>query len=198
MLAGLWAVIRGDPLKWALYAAIAAVVLALWVRTGMLASQRDNARAELATEQADRAKEKAAALAASLAAEKRVRDLETQWREATDSARGVLEDEKRKNAQLAAELDRAGRDRAASTALADRLRQQLQSYAISPAGGEDSAPACQARAAALAEATSRGVELLERTRFEDRLLLRQLAQERDDFAAEVTACVTAWPKNQGQ
>lgn len=118
------------------------------------------------------------------AAEAAQRDIERQRQATVDAAKDALATALADNRALAASLDIARTD-------VGRVRRQLSTFAAPASGqaGSDTTSACQARATALAEAASRGVELL----VEGRFLLRDIARERDDFAAEVTACVNGWP-----
>jgi hypothetical protein len=96
------------------------------------------------------------------------------------------------NAALAAEVDRL-RTRAAD---ADRrLRDHLAAYAAG--GAADTAAACQARAAALgayAADVSRAADEIAESAAELAAVAVAAAGERDAYAAEVVACVKAWPR----
>jgi hypothetical protein len=143
-------------------------------------------RTARANEQAAFSKSRAEMAERAEAAEAKQRRIENELRAKADIEKGKLDASLAENARLAGLLADARRD-------TGRLRDQLSQFADGGGAGSDSLAACRARAAALAAATSRGVELLETIRFRDRQLLRELAKERDDFAAEVTACVQAWP-----
>lgn len=171
--------LAGDPIRTALIIAIVLCVLAIAGNVVRLHA----VQATLATERLARANERAAAAQALAMEQAKNREIETQWRARHDAALEALDASKSENARLAAAVLAAQRSTVG-------LREQLAAFARGGDPAADSAGACQARAAALAESTSRCVGLLEEGRF----LLRVVAKERDDFAAEVTACVSAWPQ----
>ncbi len=134
-----------------------------------------------------RAAESAAATERIVAIEQaRQREIEAQWRATLDQATQELTHARNTIADQAARL-------AALRLDAGELRDQLAAYAGGPAGA-DPAATCPARAAALA---AYGADLGAAAAAVGRAA-RQAAVERDQFAAEVSACTAAWPIEVGR
>jgi hypothetical protein len=139
---------------------------------------------KIAKMQADWAENVIAATEATAAAEKEQRRIEQERRSDVDKAKETLGEERTRNAALAASLDLAHRR-------ADGLRGKLQTFAtVASPAGQDPARACETRATTLAGHVADGIGLLE----EGRSLFGRCAKDRDDFAAEVRALVSAWPE----
>jgi hypothetical protein len=110
------------------------------------------------------------------------RDIEARWQDAADLSRKELDDARKTIADQAARLGRLQLD-------AGQLRNQLAAYAAGGAG-QDSLAACQTRASTLAAYASD----LGSSAAEVAAVAVVAAKERDEYAAEVVACVSAWPK----
>lgn len=140
-------------------------------------------RAELAQARTDHAEQVAEWNRLAARGAQRALDLTAQWQRKADDARTALEDERERNAALAARIARLDADR-------ERLRGDLATYAAGT-GAADTVLACQARAATLAGLLAEGSDLLA----EGGNLLAETARAHDDRAAEVRALVAAWPRN---
>jgi hypothetical protein len=114
--------------------------------------------------------------------QQRQREIEARWQDRADLARKDLDNAHAKIAEQARRLHGLQLD-------AGRLRDQLATYAAG-GPGPDTLAACGDRAAALA---TYAAELGERA-----ARLGQLARvatiDRDTYAAQIVACVTAWPR----
>jgi hypothetical protein len=99
-------------------------------------------------------------------------------------AQETLDEARRHNAALAADMARVRVDR-------DRLRKQLSTYAAG-AGDRDTVAACQARAGTLTALLAAGAELVEACVG----LAQRAAAAHDERAAEVEALLAAWPRKE--
>jgi chromosome segregation ATPase len=171
----LLAILAGALGPWA-WAAIAAVLLATHAAVGLWVRAEVTEHYQLREERA-----KAATQAAIAAEQRKQRDLEQRYVDAVQSATEELTHARHQIAE---------RERALAALRLDagRLRDQLTTYAAGGAGA-DPAAACPARAAALAAwAADLGEAAAEVGR-----LAAQFTRERDQYAAELVACVRAWP-----
>lgn len=110
------------------------------------------------------------------------RDIEARWQDRADAAQKELDDARKT-------IDEQGRHLAGLRLDAGRLRDQLAAYAAGAAGANPGAT-CEDRAQALAAyAADLGAAAAEVGR-----TAAIAARERDQYAAEVVACVAAWPK----
>lgn len=189
MISAALAFLGKDPVRAMLIAAVIALcgllAASTWTKAGMKSELAAEKQARLREQLAYESERTKYATALADASEK-ARRLEQERLGAVNKAREDLDNAKLENASLAASIAASRRD-------ASRVRDQLATYALAAASRDASSGTCaasQSAAGALATSLTRGVELLEEGRF----LLRIVAKERDDFAAEVAACLTAWPK----
>ena len=164
-------------LRTALAVAGAVAVVALLAGTYWLGRHHEAAGWRLKAAQAAAATERAIAIEQA-----RQREIEARWQSTVDQQASELSNARATINQQAARLRALSLD-------SSRLRDQLTAYAAgSP--GEDSLAACHARSAALAiYAADLGA-----VAGEIAVAARQAAVERDEFAAEVTALLRAWPR----
>lgn len=175
----MWAWALRNPLMTAGWA----LAVLLLVAAGVQSVRLSAAEATLARERQAWAQERLAAAMAESETVQEYRRREQELQAQANEAERRLEDERRLVAGRDARIALLLRDNRGLREHADRLA----AYAAGPP--EDSVAACQARASALAahaaalgdRATSIGI------------LARQAAAERDEFGAQVVACVTAWP-----
>jgi len=164
-------------LRTALAVAGAVAVVALLAGTYWLGRSHEADGWRLKAAQAAAATERAIALEQA-----RQREIGERWQSTVDQQASELSNARTTINQQAARLRALSLD-------SSRLRDQLTSYAAgSP--GEDSLAACHARAAALSHYAAD----LGAVASEIAIAARQSAIERDEFAAEVTALLRAWPR----
>jgi hypothetical protein len=172
----LLAVLAGYLGPW-VWAAVLGLLVASHATVGLWVRAEVTERYELREASAKAAHEKALRIEQG-----KQRDIEALWHDRADAAQKELNDARKT-------IDEQGRHLAGLRLDAGRLRDQLTSYAAgSP--GEDSVAACHARAAALSTyAADIGAAASEIA-----VAARQSAIERDEFAAEVSALIKAWPR----
>ena len=164
-------------LRTALAVAGAVAVVALLAGTYWLGRSHEADGWRLKAAQAAAATERAIAIEQA-----RQREIGERWQSTVDQQALELSNARATINQQAARLRALSLD-------SSRLRDQLTAYAAgSP--GEDSIAACHARSAALATyAAAIGAAASEIA-----IAARQSAVERDEFAAEVTSLIKAWPR----
>lgn len=143
-------------------------------------------RAELAQARTDHAEQVAEWNRLAAAGAQRALTITAQWQQQAEKARGDLDDERERNAALAADI-------VVLRATVGGLRGDLAAYAAGT-GAADTVAACRARAETLASLLAEGSELLA----EGGNLLAEAARAHDDRAAEVRALIAAWPKNRAE
>lgn len=164
-------------LRTALAVAGAVAVVALLAGAYWLGRSHEAAGWRLKAAQAAAATERAIAIEQA-----RQREIGERWQSTVDQQAQELSNARTTINQQAARLRALSLD-------SSRLRDQLTTYAAgSPS--EDSLAACNARAAALATYAA----ALGSAASEIAIAARQSAVERDEFAAEVTALLRAWPR----
>lgn len=164
-------------LRTALAVAGAVAVVALLAGTYWLGRSHEAASWRLKAAQAAAATERAIAIEQA-----RQREIEARWQSTVDQQAQELSNARTTINQQAARLRALSLD-------SSRLRDQLAAYAAGDPG-EDSLAACHARAAALASYAAD----LATAAAAVAIAARQSAVERDEFAAEVTALLRAWPR----
>lgn len=167
-------------LRTALAVAGAVAVVALLAGTYWLGRSHEAAGWRLKSAQAAAATERAIAIE-----QVRQREIEARWQATVDQQAQELAHARTTIAEQASRLGALRLD-------AGRLRDQLAAYAAGGSGA-DSLAACQTRAAALA---AYGADL-GAAAAAVAATARRAALERDQFAAEVLACVRAWPTAPG-
>ena len=164
-------------LRTALAVAGAVAVVALLAGTYWLGRSHEADGWRLKAAQAAAATERAIALEQA-----RQREIGERWQSTVDQQAQELSNARTTINQQASRLRALSLD-------SSRLRDQLTTYAAGDPG-EDSVAACHARAAALSTyAADLGAAASEIA-----VAARQSAIERDEFAAEVTALIKAWPR----
>ena len=164
-------------LRTALAVAGAVAVVALLAGTYWLGRSHEAAGWRLKAAQAAAATERAIAIEQA-----RQREIGERWQSTVDQQAQELSNARTTINQQAARLRALSLD-------SSRLRDQLTAYAAGDSG-EDSLASCRARAAALATYAA----ALGSAASEIAIAARQSAVERDEFAAELTALLRAWPR----
>lgn len=168
---------------------VALVALSAWCfwQGHRLDRERQAHRATTALYQA----REAAALAAARDRENALRQQVDTARAERDAAHEEIARGNALNTRLLADVARLRAD----AADADRLRDQLAAYAAGGAG--DTTAACQARSAALATYAaelSRAADDVAQSAGTVAGVAVAATGERDEFAADLAACVKAWPR----
>jgi hypothetical protein len=160
--------------------------VALWVQTAV------NQTWELREQRAKAAHERALRIEQA-----KQKELGDRWAEQVDKVRGERDDARATIEQRDAALAAATRRIADLSRGNDRLRDELEQFARGGPAGTDTVAACQGRAQALAAYSADVAEAAERVVGRTVAVAetaRLAAKERDEFAADIIACVAGWPK----